>query len=293
VTPETSDDLITEPIPKQELEPESTDASMLVKQLVAEAVASDAIDGRSERVGTRGVGTRGTSLAEAVTVTETAMATVTIADTVTVVGSADTAVVTATPTITVRETPIATQIVRPPAGTPIATEDDPSDGVVRAMIATADTARLAARARRPSTSPPTSDGPPEKEKTGEIRERPNRTTLEPATSEPSILVADLADAHAFASAAVAAQSGPFAPSPDASSPARELVVAETRKDAIALSEEEEAFFRKADASQPHMRPAHDSFDDLDEGYEPPKFWDRVFGRNKRHSTMPPTKRPKK
>jgi hypothetical protein len=29
-----------------------------------------------------------------------------------------------------------------------------------------------------------------------------------------------------------------------------------------------------------MHPKFESFDDLDDGYEPPKFWDRVFGRKK-------------
>ncbi|MDB4952968.1 MAG: response regulator receiver protein [Myxococcales bacterium] len=275
VIPGATDDVITEPVPKQELDAATSNASMLVKQLVAEAVAGDVV-GDSVR----------TNVGSALTVTETATATVTVADTVTVVASADTAVLTATPTVTVRETPVASPVVS--SGTPVATEDDPSDGVVRGMIATADTARLAARARRPSTSPPENDGPPEKEKTGEIRERPKRTTIEPATSEPSILVTDLAAIHSVIGAALASHSGPVAPTPDASSPARELAVAETRADAIAASEAEEAFFRKADSSHPHMRTSPtESFDDLDEGYEPPKFWDRVFGRQKRPPTNPP------
>jgi len=74
------------------------------------------------------------------------------------------------------------------------------------------------------------------------------------------------------------------PPADAASASRELEVSQTRKDAVAFSDDEEAFFKRAE-SHSVMTPKFDSFDDLDEGYEPPKFWDRVFGRKK-----PPTKK---
>ncbi|MBA3541193.1 MAG: hypothetical protein H0T79_16400 [Deltaproteobacteria bacterium] len=64
---------------------------------------------------------------------------------------------------------------------------------------------------------------------------------------------------------------------------REKVVAEVRKDAaVAFSDAEEAFFASAGddkAVRPAMLAA-ESFDDLDEGYQPVGFWDRVFGRKK-------------
>jgi hypothetical protein len=180
---------------------------------------------------------------------------------------------------------IAEVIVKAPEPTPKITiipkalEDDPSDGIVRAMIATADTdqvGRDAAR-RRPPSSPPISDGPPIKETSGEIGKRPEADTPV-RISEPSILVADLAAAHAVAAAALGKAASVPAPG-DSASPSRELAVAEVRKDAIAASEAEEAFFTRAEHTAPFRPPSNsDSFDDLDEGYEPPKFWDRVFGR---------------
>jgi hypothetical protein len=273
--PASSDDIITTPIPKLESATATTDPNMLVKQLVAEALT---VDHTSARV----------KVALPMTIAETPAATVTVADTVTVVGAAGVAVVTATPTVTVRE---AAAVARAPSAAPIATEDEPSDGIVRAMIATADTAKNAARARRAPSSPPESDGPPEKSAKGEIRERPKRKTSEPAMpAEPSILVSDLAAAHAAATAAMAA---PTAPQADVATPSRELVVAETRKDAVAFTDVEEAFFKAGSAGGsgpiPLQPAAHvESFDDLDEGYQPPKFWDRVFGRR---GTRPPTQPP--
>jgi hypothetical protein len=83
--------------------------------------------------------------------------------------------------------------------------------------------------------------------------------------------------HAAASVAATA---PAAATSDAATPARELAVSEVRRDAnLALTDAEEAFFNKAETGQVRtFKP--ESFDDLDEGYEPPKFWDRVFGRKK-------------
>jgi hypothetical protein len=94
-----------------------------------------------------------------------------------------------------------------------------------------------------------------------------------------MLVADLAAVHAAATHASAA---PIASPPpgDAASPSRELVVSEVRKDAVlALDDIEEAFFQKNETGPVRFSKV-ESFDDLDEGYEPPKFWDRVFGRKK-------------
>jgi hypothetical protein len=95
---------------------------------------------------------------------------------------------------------------------------------------------------------------------------------------PSILVADLAAVHA--AAASAAARAPAAAPADVATPARELVVSDVRRDAaLALTDAEEAFFNKNETGPVRMTKV-ESFDDLDEGYEPPKFWDRVFGRKK-------------
>jgi hypothetical protein len=101
----------------------------------------------------------------------------------------------------------------------------------------------------------------------------------PATSEPSILVQDLQAVHTAASAAVQKSTSFAKPPADAASSSRELEISQTRKDAVAFSDDEEAFFKRAE-SHSVMHPKFDSFDDLDEGYEAPKFWDRVFGRKK-------------
>ncbi len=195
----------------------------------------------------------------------------------------------------------APPVVVPPPATPVPAEDAPSDGVVQ-EITSADTEKHARlRARRPST--PEHDGPAIKEATGEIRER-TPSQQAPVVDQPSILVSDsdsavvdvppsgpsvlavepqtalVGDLAALHGAVSAAAAAPPAATVDAKSPARERDVAEVRKDANELSEAEEAFFRRADHSQPHTAstPRVESFDDLDEGYEPPKFWDRVFGR---------------
>ena len=256
-------------------------------------------------------------IAEPVTVAEGRATSVAMTDLVTVSGSADTAVVTASPRFLISEQPAVAPVASteqartitspktgpiavPTAGgaggegaaaaagasaparddaAPEAAEDEPSDGVVRAVIAAADTARLA-RAARMRPPAPEHDGPPIKETTGEIREKP-RSDREPEVAEPSILVADLAAAHDAIAAAVA-RSGAAAvqPSPaDAASPSRELEVSDVRRDAVAFTEAEEAFFRGADQAAPVPRAFEpETFDDLDEGYQPPKFWERVFGR---------------
>ena len=67
---------------------------------------------------------------------------------------------------------------------------------------------------------------------------------------------------------MAAAARPATPPPgDAASPARELAVHEVQRDAVELSEAEEAFFRREDAPGEKSAPVRvESFDDLDEGY---------------------------
>jgi hypothetical protein len=268
----------------------TTDAKALVTELRAERLPAER-----------------TLVSASIAVAESPTATVTVADTMTVVGSPTTARITTQPEVTIREAPapstdpkaaLAVPFAAAAAAAPTATEDEPSDGVVRAMIAVAETAPLARNRRLPSE--PLSDGPPQKETTGEISQSPNRrvvaeVTQEPSImvspSEPSMLVADLAAAHT-AIAAATAKAAASPPTPDAASASKELVVAEVRRDAVAFTQEEEAFFTKADQSRPVAQPRIESFDDLDEGYEPPKFWDRVFGRKRPSGPMdpPPKKR---
>ncbi len=105
---------------------------------------------------------------------------------------------------------------------------------------------------------------------------------EPTAAEQSALVADLAAAHAAIAAATSKASGaPAAPSKgDAATSSREMIVSQIRKDAVEFTVDEEAFFN-AKENHTAAAPKLESFDDLDEGYEPPKFWDRVFGRKKK------------
>jgi len=169
----------------------------------------------------------------------------------------------------------------------VVAEDSPSDGVVRAMLATADTGQpeRARRAREPEPPPIVPDGPVLTETTGEIRQR--TPTMPPPVSgaegEPSILVTDLAAAHTAVTAAFTKVDK--TPPPDSASPSRELAVSEVRKDAVAFSDTEEAFFTRADRTAAREPVKLETFDDLDADYEPTKFWDRVFGRRKR----PPTR----
>ena len=133
---------------------------------------------------------------------------------------------------------------------------------------------------------PEFDGPPVKEATGEIGDRRVRTGVhERLTSEPSIsvepsLLTDLSAAQGAVSAAMAKPMPTEPPPADMASASKELEVSAVRRDAVELSDEEEAFFNRAESGTGHV-PKFESFDDLDEGYEPPKFWDRVLGRNKK------------
>ncbi len=112
-----------------------------------------------------------------------------------------------------------------------------------------------------------------------VAAKPAETKLAPTASEENALVADLAAAHAAIAAATAKASA--TPSKgDAASSSKEMIVSQVRKDAVEFTTDEEAFFN-AKGSLTAAAPKIESFDDLDEGYEPPKFWDRVFARKKK------------
>src|SRR5690242_21207729 len=86
--------------------------------------------------------------------------------------------------------------------------------------------------------------------------RPPYSPLFPYTTlfrSPSILVADLAAVHA--AVAEVASDNVTAPRVSAASAAREARIAELRGDAVAFSEDEEAFFR-ADRKSTRLNSSH-------------------------------------
>jgi hypothetical protein len=182
--------------------------------------------------------------------------------------------------------------VRSELGQPITVSESPTTTVAVADIVTvtgaADTAIVTASPRVVITETPAHDGPPVKQATGEIGARPKRETKEPPAPQPSVLVdevstvqSDLAAVHAAAAAARAKAPSTPPPPSDAATASRELEVSGVRRDAAAFSADEEAFFNRAE-SQTYAAPKVESFDDLDEGYEPPpSFWERVWGKKKK------------
>jgi hypothetical protein len=68
---------------------------------------------------------------------------------------------------------------------------------------------------------------------------------------------------------------------DAASSSKEMSVSDVRRDAIAaFTDAEEEFFSAGHDKTAKPHGSGESFDDLDEGYQPLGFWDRVFGRRK-------------
>jgi hypothetical protein len=251
-------------------------------------------------------------------VAESPTATVVVHDVVTVeISGATTARITATPSATVvvhggaddaseattapQTTPLASKLVgvaaaRGGAGArnapratritdaaPAAITDEPSDGIVRQHIVTAETAPV--KRRRLPTDPPDDDRPDDA--TGEIT-LPRAQTAEPLISEPSILVADLAALHSAVSKLADEHAHALPVGNDAASPSRDAVIVEARRDAVAFSDAEEAFFRAGHDKKVIPPPAPtESFDDLDEGYRPVGFWGRLRGK-----ALPPDKHDK-
>jgi hypothetical protein len=174
--------------------------------------------------------------------------------------------------------PIDAERTAPPlaAGdaTPAAIDHEPSDGVIREHIATADTAPV--RRRRLPSDPPEDDRP--EVTSGEITMPRARPTVERRRSEPSILVADLAAVHS--AVAEIASDQVTAPAVDAASASLAARVSELRDDTAAFSETEEAFFRAGHDKDAVIAspPTAESFDDLDQDYQRVGFWDRLRGK---------------
>ncbi len=194
----------------------------------------------------------------------------------------------------------ATPVLPSPAAAAVSAEaeDETSDGVIRSISGESDSARLARLRQVMPPNPPAHDGPAIKETSGEVKQAA-RAAKEPESSEPSILVdgpsvvvgdsaitpattenlvADLAAVHAAASAAAAHK--PAQPTADAASSSKELEVSGVRKDAVHFTADEEEFFNRAERNTSSV-PKFESFDDLDEGYQPQTFWERVFGSKKK------------
>ena len=110
----------------------------------------------------------------------------------------------------------------------------------------------------------------------------------PPPQAPEHLVADLAAAHA-AIAKVATAQAQAPATADLASASSELAVSDIRHGAqaaiadaaTAFTDAEEAFFRagtERPRNQPEVTGPIEKFDDLDEGYQPVGFWDRLRGK---------------
>src|SRR6185437_11736221 len=125
------------------------------------------------------------------------------------------------------------------------------------------------------------------EKSGEIKIARAHATEQPVESGPSILIEDLAAAHAAAATAVTAAAGKPAPRKREPTPPPHAAhgdVARVRADAAKVAghathftDDEEAFFQQGHEELAGAD-AHETFTDLDEGYEPQTFWERLTGK---------------
>ncbi len=250
-----------------------------------------------------------------VVVAETPHATVTVADTLVVTTTDTTARLVASPSVTVTEpapaaprapsgdaalaSMVATPFERvdlstePAPAAPIEPADETSDGVIRSRHSnTVQTAPVQLR-RPPPGEIPADDRP--HDTTGEIRPAERSAPIGPRASEPSILIADqvselaadltadLATVHSAVSAVASRQAAAPATA-SIETAARDTEVGKARRDATAaFSQMEEEFFRAGhdETHPPRLASASDSFDDLDDGYQPAGFWDRLLGRKRK------------
>jgi len=164
--------------------------------------------------------------------------------------------------------------------TPIAVVDEPSDGVVRHHIATAETAPVK---RRPIPHDPRDDDRPA-DATGEITTPHQRPPVVIRYSEPTIQVPDLAAIQAELGDVPTVQPAP--PARGAAAPARPTTGG---RDSTPFNAVEEAFFQEGHDKAPAGRSDSESFDDLDEGYRPLGFWERLTGRGKPERRSKPDK----
>jgi CheY-like chemotaxis protein len=121
----------------------------------------------------------------------------------------------------------------------------------------------------------------------------------PPEDGPSILIADLAAAQQSATAAVksaGAASGPDVSGSQAGNRATEVAgqvgeVAARGRDVF--TDDEEAFFAAGKELEQKAPPPVESFDDLDTGYQPRGFWQRLFSKGPRGEPPPAQARDKK
>jgi hypothetical protein len=141
----------------------------------------------------------------------------------------------------------------------------------------------------------------ERRASGELPVKVDGLDPQVTTAGPSILVADVLDtaSEAAAMGAVAAHAAPPAGAPasgsmtPSASGSLDRVSSDARTAAAAItaafSDDEEAFFR-AGAESADGAPPAESFADLDDGYQPRSFWDRVLGRKPKPAPRGPRKR---
>lgn len=231
-------------------------------------------------------------IGEKVTVEETSKKTVVVQEAMTIDRSIQTARIASSQITTVtqhaaEDVSAATALFgKKEIAAPTEIDDEPSDGIVR-HIPTVETAPQ----KRPP--PPKIDVPDDRpgDRTGEITAaRKKHGSTPPANVEPSILIddavsataADIAAAHKAVAAAAVAQV-PAPKTADLAGSAAEKAVGDVRKDAAgAFSDAEEAFFRagseKEKSTTFQVTGPIETFDDLDEGYQPVGFWDRLRGK---------------
>ncbi|MEZ4367757.1 MAG: DUF4388 domain-containing protein [Kofleriaceae bacterium] len=121
---------------------------------------------------------------------------------------------------------------------------------------------------------------------GEIAPRNRTTSAPPVEPAQGVLVADLAMAHSQALAAPLPAAATVQAPPPAAAPFDAKVEAArvgATSAAGAFSDDEEAFFRAGTAPAPTPAPKVEVFEDLDRGYEPLGFWQRLRGK-----TRPPS-----
>ena len=84
------------------------------------------------------------------------------------------------------------------------------------------------------------------------------------------------------------------PTANAATPTREREVAAVRGDVTAFTDDEEAFFKAGSTTNAVPRePVDETFEDLDEGYKPLSFWDRVMGKRPPNRGGSPIEAPKR
>jgi hypothetical protein len=169
----------------------------------------------------------------------------------------------------------------PPSGEPVTAKIAPITARMAAVVATAAPDADTAKAEAPKQ-----ESIERSETSGEIKlPARRRDSAPPPVDGPSILVEDMAAVHAAVSAVAttaAHKKGPDASRAEAGVAAEvaatRAAVAVVEAKAAHFTDDEEAFFHAgSQLHHHHSHVPHDSFADLDEGYQPQSFWQRLWG----------------